>query len=161
MISGPTKWYTLAETLRLAIHAGLTVPPDRSGVVPGEIAWDACDCGLLAVAVQRIYLSDIFPNQQTTKISPCDAAWEVGEIVVQLLRCAPADPVPTVAALDASAQEVLLDAYELLKATSTKLCTLKRTDEIVDFFMSPLTSQGPSGTCVGNELRVLVALPRN
>jgi len=169
MITGPLKWYTVAETVRLAIMADLTNLPDRSSVVPGAIAWDECDCGLLAISVARIYLSDSFPQPLTTKVgaAACDAAWDVGEFVVQLIRCAPNpegdDLAPTVAALDASAQEILRDAYELLQSVTVTLCEMKEQPdrEIIDFFVNPLTSQGPSGGCVGSELRFLVALPRN
>ena len=62
MISGPGKWYTVAETLRQAVHTELTTTPQRSGVVPGQIAWDECDCGLLAVSVAQIYLTETFPD---------------------------------------------------------------------------------------------------
>ncbi len=165
LITGSLKWYTVAETVRLAVMADLTTLPDRSSVVPGAIAWDACDCGLLAVSVARVYLSDNFPNPLTVRIGACDAAWEVAEVVVQLIRCAPNPDsqtlVPTVAELDASAQEILTDAFELLRAVSVKLCGMKADREIIDFFLNPLTAQGPSGGCVGNEVRFLVALPRN
>lgn len=165
LITGPLKWYTVAETVRLAIDAEISANlPDRSSVVPGAIAWDACDCGLLAVSVARIYLSDAFPQPLVTATA-CKAAWDVAEIVVQLIRCAPNPDdqtlVPTIADLDASAQEILTDAYHLLKAVSVKLCEMKADREIIDFFLNPLTAQGPSGGCVGNELRFLVALPRN
>lgn len=166
LITGPLKWYTVAETVRLAILADLTTLPDRSSVVPGAIAWDECDCGLLAVSVARVYLSDSFPTPLTSKAGTrCDAAWEVGEFVVQLIRCAPNPEgdalAPTTAALDASAQEVLADAYELLRAVSVQLCEMYGDRDIIDFFLSPLTAQGPSGGCVGSELRFLVALARN
>lgn len=165
LITGPLKWYTVAETVRLAVMADLSVLPDRSSVVPGAIAWDECDCGLLALSVARVYLSDDFPNPLTTRVGACDAAWEVAEVVAQLIRCAPNpeadDLAPTVAALDASAQEILRDAYELLKSVTVELCELKADGSIIDFFVNPLTAQGPSGGCVGNELRFLVALARN
>lgn len=166
LITGPLKWYEVAETVRLAIMAELTTLPARSSVVPGAIAWDACDCGLLAISLARIHLSDTFPTQLTTRVGACDAAWEVGEYVVQLIRCVPgadgvANLAPTTAELDASAQEILQDAYELLKSVSEKLCEMKRDHDIIDFFLAPLTSQGPSGNCGGNELRFLVGLARN
>lgn len=166
LITGPLKWYTVAETVRLAIMADLTTLPARSSVVPGAIAWDECDCGLLALSVNRVYLSDSFPNPLTTRTGACDAAWEVGEFVVQLIRCAPgadgvSDLAPSTAELDASAQEILTDAYELLRAVSVKLCEMKRDRDIIDFFLNPLTAQGPSGQCVGNEVRFLVGLARN
>jgi hypothetical protein len=169
LITGSLKWYTVAETVRAAVMADLTTLPDRSCVVPGAIAWDACDCGLLAVSVARVYLSDTFPAQLTTQIGAgaCDAAWDVGEFVVQLIRCAPNpegdDLAPTTAALDASAQEILTDAHELLQSVTVTLCAMRAQPdrEIIDFFINPLVAQGPSGGCVGNELRFLVALLRN
>lgn len=165
MISGPLKWYTVAEALRIGIQAELTVQPLRSVTMPGAIAWDECDCGLLAVSVDQIFLSEDFPIQLTVRTSGCDAPWEVGEFVIQLIRCAPVpqgqDLSPTVAAVDASAQEVLRDAYETLLGATSTLCQMTEDRDIVDFFLRPLTSQGPSGGCVGNELRVFVALRRN
>lgn len=165
MITGALKWYTVASTLEQAVYAELTTKPDRHGVVPGAIAWDECDCGLLAVSVAQVYPSETFPDPLTRKVSNvCDAPWEVGELVIQVVRCAPnpdgLEP-PTVAELDASAQEVLRDAYELLKGASVRLCEMNRDRDIADFLLRPLTAQGPSGGCVGNELRAYVALTRN
>jgi hypothetical protein len=68
---------------------------------------------------------------------------------------------PTTTELDASAREVLTDAYEMMYAVSVTLCEMNQAREISDFMMRPLTAQGPSGGCVGNELRAFVSLPRN
>ena len=166
MITGALKWYTVASTLEQAVYAELTTKPDRHSVVPGAIAWDECDCGLLAVSVARIFLTETFPDELSRRIgNACDAPWEVGEIVIQVVRCAPNpdDPLtaPTTTELDASAQEVLRDAYEMLYAVSVKLCEMNQAREISDFMLRPLTAQGPGGGCVGNELRAYVSLPRN
>lgn len=166
MITGELKWYTVATRLRDAVYAQLTTKPTRSGVVPGQIAWDECDCGLLAVSVARIFLTEAFPDELSRRIgNACDAPYEVGEIVIQVVRCAPNpdDPLtaPTMAELDTSTQEVLTDAYEMLKGASVKLCQMNEARDIADFMLRPLTAQGPSGGCVGNELRAYVALGRN
>lgn len=166
MISGPLKWYTVASRLEEAIYAELTVSPARHGVVPGAIAWDECDCGLLAVSVSQIYPTEAFPNPALTRIgNGCDAPWEAAELVMQIVRCAPNpdDPMnaPTAAELDASAREVLTDAYEMMRAVSTTLCQMNEAREISDYLMRPLTAQGPSGGCVGNEVRAFVSLPRS
>lgn len=166
MISGELKWYTVASTLEQAVYAELTTKPDRHSVVPGAIAWDECDCGLLAVSIARIFLTETFPDELSRRIgNACDAPYEVAEVVIQVIRCAPNadDPLtaPTTAELDASAQEVLRDAYEMLHAVSVKLCQMNQARDIADFMMRPLTAQGPSGGCVGNELRAYVALGRN
>lgn len=165
MIVGELKWYTVAERLRAAIHEDLTVKPDRSGVVPGAIAWDACDCGMLAVSVAQVYPSEDFPFPQATRVGACDAPWEVGEIVIQIIRCAPnpegQNLYPSVEAQDASAQEVRRDAYQVLLAASRELCEMNDARDISDFVVRPQPTQGPQGGCVGTELRVLVSLPRN
>lgn len=166
MITGPLKWYEVASRIEQAVYAQLSVKPDRHSVVPGAIAWDACDCGLLAVSLVQIFLTEQFPDQQSRRVgNGCDAPYEVGEFVVQLIRCAPNPDdqtgVPTVAALDAGAREVDQDAYELLRAVSLLLCEMNADREISDFMLRPLTAQGPSGGCVGNELRAFVALTRN
>jgi hypothetical protein len=166
VITGPLKWYTVASAIEQAVYAELTTKPDRHSVVPGAIAWDECDCGLLAVSVARIFLTETFPDELSRRIgNACDAPYEVGEFVMQVVRCAPNadDPLaaPTTDELAASAQEVLRDAYEMLKGASVKLCEMNRARDISDFMLRPLTAQGPSGGCVGNELRAYVSLPRN
>jgi hypothetical protein len=165
VITGPLKWYTVASTIEQAVYAELTTKPDRHSVVPGAIAWDECDCGLLAVSVARIFLTETFPDELSRRIgNACDAPYEVAEVVIQVVRCAPnPDDIepPTTAALDASAREVLRDAHEMLKGLSVKLCEMNRDRDIADFMVRPLTAQGPSGGCVGNELRAYVALGRN
>jgi hypothetical protein len=165
MISGPLKWHTVASRLEQAIYQELSVTPARHGVVPGAIAWDACDCGLLAVSVGQIYPSEQFPNPAIARVGNCDAPFETAEIIMQVVRCTPTvDDVgepPTTDALDASAREILQDAYEMMSAVSITLCQMNKDREIYDFLMRPLTPQGPSGACGGNELRAFVGLLRN
>lgn len=165
LISGPLKWYTVATMLEQAVYAELTTKPDRHSVVPGAIAWDECTCGLLAVSRAQIYLSEQFPNPVAQPFGNCDAPYEVGEFVIQVIRCIPVAAgqalAPTTAELDASAQEIERDAYELLKAVSVKLCEMNAARDISNFLLRPLTAQGPSGVCGGNELRAYVALGRN
>jgi hypothetical protein len=166
MISGPLKWYTVASRLEQAIYAELSVTPARHGVVPGVIAWDACDCGLLAVSVGQTYPTEQFPNPAQARVgNACDAPWEAAEIIIQVVRCTPCPDdngnPPKVAALDTSAQEILRDAYEMMRAVSTTLCQMNEGREISDYLMRALVPQGPSGCCGGNELRAVVSLPRN
>jgi len=166
MITGPLKWYTVATRIRDAVYAELTEKPSRSGVVPGLIAWDECECGLLAVSLARVFLSETVPDELARRVgNACDAPYEVAEYVVQVIRCVPGPDdqtlAPSVAELDASAQAILQDAYEMLKGVSVLLCEMNQDREIADFMLRPLTAQGPSGVCGGNELRAYVALPRN
>ncbi|MFJ8538182.1 hypothetical protein [Streptomyces sp. NPDC093591] len=165
MITGELKWYTVAATLEAAVYEALTDTPERHGVVPGAIAWDACDCGMLAVSVAQVYPSEDFPAPQSTRLGTCDAPYEVAELVVQVIRCAPnaegQSLYPTTEALDASARSVARDAYETLRAVSVRLCEMNDARDISDFLVRPQVTQGPQGGCVGSELRALVSLLRN
>ena len=166
MITGAEKWYEVASALEQAVYAELSEKPDRHGVVPGAIAWDACDCGLLAVSVGQIYLTEVFPEPLSRRVgNGCDAPWEAAEFIIQVIRCVPtvddAGAPPTTAALDTSAREILRDAYELLRAVSVKLCQMNEARDIADFILRPLNPQGPSGMCGGSEVRAIVSLPRN
>lgn len=162
MITGPTKWNQVAVLVRDAAYAGLTTKPARSSVVPGAIAWDECDCGVLAVSLNQVFPSDLFPQPYIDRTNPCGAAWQVGEFVVQIIRCAPSPDgqslAPTVAELETVALLVQTDTSELLTAVQGLLCTLYGDGSIVDFLVNPVTAQGPAGGCVGNELRFFIGL---
>lgn len=163
-VLGAMKFYVVAAALRDAVYTGLTNQPERYGVVPGAIAWDACDCGQMAVAISRTYLSDTFPTPETEMIGNCQSAWEVSEYVVQVIRCAPGPDgqgnPPTTDAEDLCAQLVTADAFEAMTAAVRLLCSMKDGDLVTDFLVVDQMVQGPEGGCVGTELRLLVALPR-
>jgi hypothetical protein len=165
MISGALRWYTVGGYLMVAVRDGLTVPVARSGQVPGEIAWDECCDGMLAVAVPRAYFSEEFPAEAESTIGIlCQAPYEVGEFTVTVLRCAPVPDgqavAPTAAELDASAALLLQDMAETMDAVAAVLCSLKASDLISDYLLTPAEAAGPEGGCVGLNLRVLVGLER-
>jgi hypothetical protein len=165
MISGSARWYTVGGYLVQAVDGGLSVPAERTGQVPGELAWDECCDGLLAVTTPRIYLSEEFPAEAESTIGViCQPPYEVGQFTVTVLRCAPQpagqDLAPTAADLNASAALLLQDMAETMDAVSAILCSLKQSDLISDYMISPAESAGPEGACVGFNLQVLVSLER-
>jgi len=165
MITGPSKWFDLAKLLEAALYADLTTKPERHSVVPGAIAWDACDCGMLAVSVGQVYLSDTFPEPMASVISPsCAAAWEAAELTVQLIRCAPSPGGqqlwPSTDRLEAAALVMAQDAAEILGTASRTMCELAEADQIVDHLIGTVDPQGPEGGCVGVQLGLVVALTR-
>lgn len=165
MITGDDRWWQVAGRVVTAVNTELTVKPQRAGVVPGAVAWDACDCGLLAVSWALSYPSDSFPTEQSNVVGNCDSVWEVAEFLVQVIRCAPnpTDTVagfPTVQALSDSARLLDTDGNQTARAVAVLLCTMKENAEIADSMVTRRTPQGPEGGCVGIEQRFLVALPR-
>jgi hypothetical protein len=171
-LSGPAAFYTVASILVTGVSdelvGSLGGAVERAGVVPADIVWDDCSCGLLAVTVNRFFLSDNFPSDTVTtgeiRIGPCDLPWVVGEIHLDVVRCAPLpsgeELAPSVEALDASAQVLISDASLALKRATEELCALKEDESIIDYVTGEQTAVGPLGDCVGTDLRLLVALER-
>lgn len=172
MLTGPLAFYTVANGIATAIDLALVGTeggrPQRVSIVPGAIAHDACDCGALYVSPSSFFLSDDFPLgglSAATRESPCELAWEVSRIVIELMRCAP-QPVgsataPTVQALDTAAKIYVSDAYVVRKTTLAYLCGLKSNDDIIDFALGDQSENGPGGGCVGTTLTAYVSLPRS
>jgi hypothetical protein len=171
---GPGAFYQIGNVLVTNLSAvladSLGGPVQRACVVPGEVVWDGCTCGLLAVSVRRWTLTDEFPDgssgfiQSVTRSTPCDLPWLVGELHVEVVRCAPipeggALDVPC-ADLDAAAEVLVSDAYVTLTETVATLCELRETDQIVDYVLNDQDTRGPRGDCVGSELVAFVAIVR-
>lgn len=172
MIQGASGFYDVANRLVLAIDedllASIAGRPDRACVVPGDIAWDGCDCGILAVSPRSWFVSDAFPDASdargSLRVGPCDLPWLVGTIEVQIVRCAPSPDgnmldVPC-DKLDAAAEILVSDAYLTLRSVSVTLCELRNDEQIVDFVLGEQQTVGPQGGCVGTMLTAQVALNR-
>lgn len=173
-LRGATGFYQVAQLLvtnvELVLRDSTGGPVERACVVPGEIVWDGCNCGLLAVSVRRWFLTDDFPETSAAfganaaRRTPCDLPWLVGELRLQVIRCAPipegnAISVPCVE-LDTTARVLLADAYLALTETVSTLCELRESDQIIDYVLGQQETLGPSGDCVGSELVAQVGLMR-
>lgn len=174
-LRGRQAVFTIASVLVTGIADSLESteggPVERACVVPGEVAWDSCSCGLLAVTARRFYLSDDFPVDVIgtragggARATPCDLPWLVAELAIQVIRCV---PVPTEQQLTVScdaltdaARVLLEDAYVTLTETVSTLCTLKDADQVLDYAVADQVTRGPEGDCVGTELAVFVAVDR-
>lgn len=138
--------------------AGGTVK--RVVFVPGsEVAWDACDCGQLALAVRRRYSSRAFPTDGTdTVVGNCENSIIVFDCALSIVRCVPIPDVngrpPTAAALSNAAAIQEDDAYVVWNATYCYLVRLRDTTprHIADFVINDQVSLGPQGGCSGTEL---------
>lgn len=167
MITGSSRWYTVGARLVKAAYDGLSSKPQRYGQVPGEIAWDACDCGgMLAVAMPRTYLSEVFPEEADEVVrARCGAPYEVGEFTVSVVRCAPSPQgqatAPAADDLDTAAGLLLQDTAETLDAVAALLCRMEDADEVDDYLINPAEQVGPEGGCVGFTLRVRIGRVRS
>lgn len=170
---GPGAYYAIGhvviDDLEAALADSVGGPVTRASMVPGETAWDECDCGLLAVSLRRVWLSDDFPEgqfaQSIVRSSPCNLPWLVGELRIQVVRCAP-NPIndalaPTPAALDGGAEILISDMHVTINAVTATLCDLKETDQIIDYTVGEMDTIGPDGGCVGAELITFVSIYRS
>lgn len=167
MITGPTGFYVVAHTLITEAHNEMVnigyALLTRVGVVPGDIALDDCECGQLAASVFRWFYTDDFPSEQdTAQFSPCNASFIVGEIRINLARCAPQPEgdslAPDMDVLRDAAITLISEAHTLRNSVMCKLADMERNNDIVSYMMREHATVGPAGACVGSELTVLVAL---
>lgn len=168
ILTGPLKWYTVCAGIVDAVNTALSNPVARACVVPGAIAWDAGECGLLAVSLVQVNPSNEFPVTETTSLGNCTPALEVAEIVLQVMRCAPgigeaSDQLgalaPACEDLDASAQVTTTDAHEILVAVTTYMNGLRYGVTVIDWAPGSVVTMGPEGGVVGNEMRLMAGLP--
>jgi hypothetical protein len=171
-LQGPLALWTVAELLVPRLDDALTQAEggalNRACVVPGEVAWDECECGTLAISVQRWSLSDDFPEgtvgASSVRTTPCDLPWLVGEFKIQVLRCAPQPTgtslAPTCDQLTEAARILVIDAYVTLTETVALLCELTDEGRIIDYVLGDQVTGGPEGSCVGTELTVQVGVMR-
>lgn len=162
--TGSLKWFTLSKDILAYVNQRTTSQFGRVAVVPGLIAWDGCDCGALYLMVNQTFASDEWPMQKiNADISGgCGAIYEGAQCVLQVMECAPSpqgqSSAPTVQAQESAAQLVRRDAYEVYRAVNSFLCTARDNRDVEEFIMDEQLVQGPSGGCVGTELRFRVAL---
>jgi len=162
--TGALRWYSLAADLLAYVNDNTTSRFGRVSLVPGLIAWDGCDCGALYLMINQTYDCEDFPMQKiTADISGgCGAPYEASELVMQVMECAPTPQgnsnSTSVADEDKAARLVRRDAAEVRKAVRAFLCAARNSDDVEDFIVDVQIVQGPSGGCVGTELRFRVSM---
>lgn len=166
-ITGDDKWFQVCQIILQAAKNALTLPVNRYLITTGQIAWDDCCAGQLAVSFTRTSPTENFPTEQVTMVGlGCTPAYEIGEITVSMTRCVPTSPngttPPTTEALTKHAQQNLIDANQVRVGVSTALCQLK-SDMVngygFDFFVRSQLMMGPEGGCDGSELYLYAQLP--
>lgn len=131
--------------------------PEWRAVVAGQPSWDVCCEGQLYVAVENVYPSLVFPAATAEPVR-CGAPL-AATLVVGIARCAVSmddrgNP-PTCEAQSSQAVRVYEDAEAVMRGTICCLAELSRDALSVVGAQSFI---GPSGGCVGSELRVSVQL---
>lgn len=131
--------------------------PCRVCVVAGTPVWDECCEGQLTAYLSRVFFHDNFPSA-VSQAQIC-GTFLAGEIVIQLLRCAPVvhddGSSPTCGELSESARKIYQELYISMRALACCLSEAKRHRKYV---ITDARTVGPEGGCVGFEIRVTIEL---
>lgn len=124
-------------------------------LVPGDIAWDACDCGMFAQTITQTYSSNTFPAPATDNpTTACGPNLIVADVLATIVRCIPGlnpntnEPPPCADLLDA-ALILECDRQALRDGVRCFLRSLYQTDVIDNFSLGAITAVGPQGLCGG------------
>lgn len=133
-------------------------PVDRACLmVPGDIAWDECDCGQLAQTVTAITPSNTFPQVATDSgITPCGPNQLIVAVTLSLVRCVvgPDDSghAPSCASLLGGALQIERDRFIARTELRCYLKNLYDTHLLTGFTVGAAATVGPNGLCAGIEI---------
>lgn len=131
-------------------------------MVPGNIAWDACECGQFAQTIQSDYPTINFPADASDQVvgagAGCGGRPLVYQVLASITRCVPGmtnTTPPRPPSCDALSRAALVmegDAYALRRGVECCLETLQDDLVIVKYVVGRVNRVGPEGNCAGVEL---------
>lgn len=135
---------------------------NRVCLVPGDVAWDNCQCGQLTVSEVRRYPSNSFPLEQVDHEAECGAGWLVVNFIVTLVRCVPspdeAGEPPLCEDLTTAALQLYRDMGMIRSAVDCCLSTLYDTHQVAAYELGAQEVIGPQGGCAGSTLAVQLGI---
>lgn len=158
--------FQIEQSLLNCVLAGLdntgALSIDRVCIVPGEIAWDQCQCGQLVIAETQRFPSLSFPLEGADRTQECGSPYLVVQLTVSLTRCVPVmdqdgNP-PDCGELSVAAQQLSKDMSAVRKAAECCLDTTwnDTSQGLVAYELGAQTVVGPEGGCAGSELVVFL-----
>lgn len=134
-------------------------------MTPGDIAWDACDCGLLTQSVSLAGPADSFAGITSgTPRNKCGPPLQIVQVTVALIRCVPVmsstGTPPAPAKLLDSAIIIEYDRYALARGVTCCLAAMQEETppRVFRYEVGAVNTVGPSGACAGVELTYRFAL---
>jgi hypothetical protein len=140
------------------------VPPNMRVclLVPGNIAWDGCDCGQFAQTIQADYPTSQFPfdvSEQVIGVGGCGSRPLVYQVLASIIRCVPGLQGPSTSPRSPSCDKLQTaafimegDAFALRRGVECCLSTLQDNLTIAKFVVGRVSRVGPEGNCAGVEL---------
>jgi len=150
----------IAECITERLAATTGGLPDRVCIYPGDVAWDECECGLLALTTSRIFGSETFPNEGLAgvSISQCGLPYLVANVDITMLRCVPSvqagKRAPSCAALGDATQIMYEDAFAVWQGTLCCLLEMRKLGMVAEYNLAAQTFVGPQGQCAGSTMSI-------
>jgi hypothetical protein len=155
----------IGECIRAELAATDAGAPERVCLsVPGAIAWDGCDCGQLALTVNRIYGSRTFPAEgaDVANEQSCGMPLAVADVTVSVVRCVagPDDQgnPPSCEQLLADARTWHADVYAVRHAVACCLRDMVDNNQVVEWQLNATAAAGPEGLCAGSTTQMFIGL---
>lgn len=168
MVNTPDTFFDIATTILECVRARIVDEAgspdfDRVCVVPGEVAWDACDCGQLTINNPTQFSSNVFPSPITGgDQTQCGAPLIASTFTITALRCSPSNDrnghPPKCSALANAAKQLYSDKFYMRAATLCCLASLQMTNVLEQYTVGNIIEVGPRGGCVGAELSFTVGV---
>lgn len=134
--------------------------PSRVCIYPGDVAWDECECGMLALTTRRIFGSQTFPIEGIpgVGISNCGLPWMVAELEITMLRCVPSiqqgKRPPSCEQLGNATKIMYEDAFAVWQGTLCCLAEMKEQNFLAEYALAAQTFTGPQGLCAGSTMSI-------
>lgn len=134
--------------------------PNRVCIYPGDVAWDECECGMLALTTTRIFGSQTFPIEGIpgVGISNCGLPYMVAELEITMLRCVPSiqqgKRPPSCAQLSDAAKIMYEDAFAVWQGTLCCLREMKSQGFLAEYALAAQSFTGPQGLCAGSTMSI-------
>lgn len=139
----------------------------------GDVAWDNCQCGMLALSLGRMYLSRNFPVDTTQlKVGNCATNYHVQDCQLLIVRCFPIEgddsnnalvTPPKVADLEAATQVVFADAVIAWQTLDCMLNSMFKASpqQVAEYVVQDWNQLGPLGGCGGLSINFKIGWMRD
>lgn len=176
---GNTRICDVASVLVTGVGAAIDaaqVPDDalqRKLFQFGEVAWDNCQCGLLAITVNRVYTSRGFPTDTSQeKRGNCNVGYRVVDASLLIVRCVPVEgddsnnalvTPPKVTDVETTTRRTFVDENVAWSTLSCMLDAMYNAapQQIAEWVVNDSIPLGPQGACGGVQINFKYAFMRD
>lgn len=152
----------LLQCVSSAVDNAGSLTINRVCLVPGDIVWDNCDCGQLAISETRRFGGRDFNVEEETNEGDCAEPWLTVDLALSLMRCAPvgddAGNPPDCTLLTAAATQLMKDKRDIRRAVMCCLTAIfnQEPTPLRAFSLGSQDTAGPQGACVGSTMQILL-----